>query len=152
MYSIQSMPAAMASRMACSCFSCNEAGASQDVAIIRWKAGLALCSHEASGMADLLHLSSPGCGIGSAQGHKLRMGSRFHHPPLVQNMNDVGVHGGGEAVGDHERRPALGKGAESAQPVLLRPGIHGAGGFVQDDQRGPPEESPGQGNALPCEI
>src|ERR1035437_839377 len=152
MYSIQSKPAPMAwmaSRMACSCFSCQLAGASQEVAIIRRNAGLALCNHEASGMADLPHLRGPGCGIGSAQGHKLCMGSRFYHPPLVQNMNDVGVHGGGEAVGDHERRPARGEGAETAQPVLLRPGIHGAGGFVQDDQRGPPAESPGQGNALP---
>src|ERR1035438_6044361 len=134
MYSIQSMPAPMASRMACSCFSCQQAGASQEVAIIRRTAGRALCSHEASGMANLLHLSSPGGGIGPAQGYKLRMGSRFHSPPLVQNVNDVGVHGGGEAVGDHERRSARGEGAEAAQPVLLRPRIHGAGGFVQDYQ------------------
>src|ERR1035441_120784 len=109
MYSIQSTPAPMVSRIASSCLSCHEAGASQEVAIIRRKAGLALCSHEVSGMADLLrlyfsHLGSPGGGVGSAQGHKLCMCPRFYHPPLVQNMNDVGVHGRGEAVGDHERR------------------------------------------------
>src|ERR1017187_8452165 len=104
MYSIQSMPAPMtwmASRMACSCSSCHEAGASQEVALIRRNAGVALCNHEVSGMTDLprlhfSHLGSPrGC-IGSADGHELRMGSRFHPPPLVQNMNYVGVHGGGE--------------------------------------------------------
>ena len=64
-------------------------------------------------------------------------------------MNDVGVHGGGEAVGNHQPGTALGEGAKAAQPILFCPGIHGAGRLVQDDQRGPPEKSARQRDPLP---
>ncbi len=98
---------------------------------------------------DFSHLGSPGDGIGPAQRYKLRMGSGFHNAAFIEDVNDVGVHGGGEAVRDHEPRPSLGESTKTAQPILLRPGIHDAGGFVKDDQRGLPKEGSGQGDPLP---
>ena len=83
-------------------------GASQVVAIIKRNAGLVLCTQSGLSMAKLPHLGGPGTGIGTAQLHKLCVSSGFHHPSLIQNVNDVGVHGRGESVGNHKRRPACG--------------------------------------------
>jgi len=62
---------------------------------------------------------------------------------------NVGAHGGGEAMCDHQTSPGLRLEAKAAKPVLLRPGVHGTGGFVQDDQGRSPEEGPRQSNPLP---
>ena len=45
-------------------------------------------------------------------------------------------------------RPAV-RDAKAGQPVGFSPGVHGAGGFVQDDEVGLPQKGPGQGQALP---
>ena len=76
----------------------------------------------------LLAFGSPGDGHRPRPALQARMGSGFHNSAFVEDVNDVGVHGGGEAVRDHEPCLSLGESTKTAQPILLRPGIHDAGG------------------------
>ena len=63
----------------------------------------------------------PTSGIGAATSYKLRMSSRFHDTALVKHVNDIGVHGGGETVCDHEPRFALGESREIVPANLAPP-------------------------------
>ena len=72
-------------------------------------------------MANLSHLGCPGNSVSTAKSHKFRMGSGFDYTPLFQNVNNVGVHGGSESMGNHQCRFPCGESAETAQPILLRP-------------------------------
>jgi hypothetical protein len=39
--------------------------------------------------------------------------SRLHHPSFVKDMDDVGVHGGCDAMRNHEPGSAYGEGSET---------------------------------------
>ena len=67
----------------------------------------------------------------------------FHDIDLVRQ------HGSGEAVGDDDRCPPGSQAAEARQPIRLRPWIHGAGRFVQDQDGGAADEGARQGDSLP---
>ena len=77
------------------------------------------------------------------------MASRFHDPTLLHHMNDISVHGCGETVGDKDCGATRCQNAESLQPVCFRPGIHGAGGLIQNDDGSLAQKGSSQCHALP---
>ena len=60
--------------------------------------------------------------------------ARFHDTAAIHHMDGVRLHGRGKTVGDDEGGPARNQLAETCEPVRFGPGIHGAGGFVQQQQ------------------
>ena len=80
------------------------------------------------------------------------MAAGFDDTAVFHDVNDIGAHGRGEAVGDDERRAADGELPETVQPVGLGPGVHRRGRFVEDDDGGLAQESPRQRNPLPLVL
>ncbi|TKW51306.1 hypothetical protein CTA1_2384 [Colletotrichum tanaceti] len=62
--------------------------------------------------------------------------------------DDVGVLDGGEAVGDHDHGAAALCGVEDGLDAALGLAVEGAGGLVEQQQRGPADEGAGDGDAL----
>ena len=74
------------------------------------------------------------------------MTSGFNNATPVHNMNDIRLQGRREAVGDDQGGPAGDKSTKTLQPVCFRPGIHGAGRLVQDDELRISQKGPRQGH------
>jgi hypothetical protein len=64
-------------------------------------------------------------------------------------VDDVGTHGGGEAVGDDDDGATRGQQAEPVQPVLFGPRVHGAGRLVQEQDGRLAAKRARQRDALP---
>jgi hypothetical protein len=69
--------------------------------------------------------------------------------PASMTVCDVGLHGCGEAMSDDQHRVTFGEGQEAAQPVGFGPRVHGAGGFIQNQDIWLAEKSPCQSQSLP---
>ena len=85
----------------------------------------------------------------SARCNQLCVRSGFGYAAVLHDMDHIGMHGRGKAVCDHQRRMTGGQFAEPTQPVGFGPGIHGAGRFVQGDDRGIAQKGPRQRHPLP---
>jgi len=77
------------------------------------------------------------------------MAAGFNDAAFVHNVDDIRLQGRGKAVGDDQCGTAGDQPSKPQQPVRFRPGIHGAGGFIQDDQSGVSQKCPRKGQALP---
>ena len=62
---------------------------------------------------------------------------------VLQHHDGVGVPHGGEPVGDDKGGPVRHEPVHAPLDVLLRPGIHGACGLVQDQDGSPGDRRPG---------
>lgn len=91
----------------------------------------------------------PGFGVAASQIPQFGMATRLDDAPSLHDMNDVRLHRGGEPMADDQGRPPSDQFAEPGEPISLGPGVHHAGGFVQDDQRGLPQKGACQRNTLP---
>lgn len=89
-----------------------------------------------------LHLPSPGLCIAAVLGQKFGVRSRFGDAAIGHDMDVVGLHRGGKAMRDEKDSSAGRQASETIQPIALCPGIHGAGGFVQDEQWRRAQEGP----------
>ncbi len=76
------------------------------------------------------------------------MGAAFYRAALLHDVDAVGVHDLGEAVGDDDHRAALLDGVERVLDLLGGNGVEGGGGLVEEDDGRVFEEKPGNGNAL----
>ena len=76
------------------------------------------------------------------------MGSPFHDAALVDNQDLIRLGDGGEAVGNDEARAPLHQLPEGLLDVDFGPSVHGAGGFVQDQDRRVRQDGPGDGHQL----
>ena len=72
--------------------------------------------------------------------------------PLLQYQNGLCVADGGEPVGDDEHRAALHQGVHALLDELLRAGIDGGGGLVQDQHRGICHGGAGDGQQLALSL
>ena len=87
-------------------------------------------------------------GIEAAPGDQLRVTALLHHHAPVHHHDPVRVLHGGQAVGDDQGRPpghGLGQGKLDQTLVL---GVQGAGGLVEQQDRGVPHQGPGNGDPL----
>lgn len=75
------------------------------------------------------------------------MSSGLDDTAVEDHVDDVGEHGRGEAMGDDDCDAALGKPAEALAPDF-GPGLHGAGGLVEDDGGDLGEEGARQSDAM----
>src|SRR5882724_3829515 len=77
------------------------------------------------------------------------MASGFHDVPFFQDVYDICVHRRGKTVSDYDGRAPGSQAAKAVEPVSFAPGIERTGWLVKDHDRCPPQERPGQRNALP---
>ena len=73
------------------------------------------------------------------------MVSPFHDFPVLQHQNGVGVADRGQTVSDHQGGTVGHQPVHALLDVFFRPGIHGRGRLVQNQDGGP-------GNGRPCDI
>ena len=87
-------------------------------------------------------------GIEAAPGDQLRVTALLYHHAPVHHDDPVRVLHGGQAVGNDQGRPpghGLGQG-ELDQTLVL--GVQGAGGLVEQQDRGVAHQGPGNGDPL----
>jgi hypothetical protein len=60
----------------------------------------------------------------------------------------IGVADGGQAVGDDHQSQCAVQASEGVANPFFVAGIKGAGGFVEDQQQGLPQQGAGEGDAL----
>ncbi|GJC96126.1 hypothetical protein ColKHC_04952 [Colletotrichum higginsianum] len=77
------------------------------------------------------------------------MGAGLDDLPLAQDDDAVGLPDGRQAVGDGDGGAVLGDAVEGGLDDLLAADVDGAGGLVEDDDLGLPDDAPGDGDALP---
>ena len=68
--------------------------------------------------------------------------------PVFQVEADVTVLEGAQAVGNDKGGPTFHQPVDGFHDPAFGDGIDGAGGFIQNEDRGILEEGPGQGNTL----
>lgn len=76
------------------------------------------------------HLRKPRLGIESTLSQQVIMRTRFHNPAQIHDVDHIGTPSNGEAVGNHNGRPAIRQDAEPIEPVGLSPRIKSAGRLV----------------------
>src|SRR5215470_1064333 len=77
------------------------------------------------------------------------MTARFDNLSLMHDVNDIGMHRGGEAVRDDDRRAAECEFAKTLEPVSFGPRIERAGWFVENHDRRATQKRTRECNALP---
>ena len=77
------------------------------------------------------------------------MGSLLGHLSVLNDNQLIGIAEGGESVGDHNGGLSTGENAEGVLNQLFGFGIHGRGGFVQNQDLGITENGAGDGDSLP---
>lgn len=97
-----------------------------------------------------LHLVVPRLGIGPSQGQQLRMVARFDDAPGLHDMDHICVHGRGKSVGDDEGGVLRGQCAESLQPIVLGPRVHGARRLIEDQNGARRQYARARANHLAC--
>jgi hypothetical protein len=65
---------------------------------------------------------------------KLLVASRFNNAAVLHDMDEIGLHGGGEAVADDEDGATRGKVAKAGEPSGFGPDVEHTGGFIQNDK------------------
>jgi len=102
---------------------------------------------EAKGLDFLLRLKFgtgidlaglPGGRIGPVGCDQLIVCAELHNPAGPHDINHICGHGRGQPMGNQKHRTALLGGAKRSQPFGFRPGIHGAGRLVQNQNRSRP--------------
>ena len=63
--------------------------------------------------------------------------------PVLQHHDGVGIPYGGKPVSDDKGGPVRHESVHAPFDVFFRPGIHRAGGLVQDQDRSPGNSRPG---------
>ena len=76
------------------------------------------------------------------------MGSLLHQGSLIHHQDPIRAADRAEAVGDEEHRGTLKLFFEVEAHLSLGDVVEGAGGFIEDQQRGALEHSTGDGDAL----
>ncbi len=67
------------------------------------------------------HLPSPGVRVAAILGQQLGVGPGFGDAASGHDVDAVGLHGGGEAVGDEKHRPSSRQAQEPLQPIAPQP-------------------------------
>src|SRR5437879_2693371 len=96
-----------------------------------------------------LHVRAPGPGIRPSVLEQFRMAPRFDNSALGHHVDDIGVHRRGEPVRDHKRCLTLSDPAEIRQPCGLGPGIHSAGGLIENQDTALAQNGSRQSEPLP---
>ena len=73
--------------------------------------------------------------VSSFESQKFLMISSFNNLPLFQDHDGIGVPDRGKTVGYDKRGAVRHEPVHAVFNVFLSPGIHGAGGLVQDQHR-----------------
>ncbi|MNI56600.1 hypothetical protein D3C73_1116120 [compost metagenome] len=71
-----------------------------------------------------------------------------HQLPLIHHCDPVGVFNRGQAMGDHQSGSVLHQARQRLLDQVLTLGIEGAGGFVEEQDRGVHQQRAGDGQAL----
>ena len=109
---------------------------------------LVRCKHKSVQLHDLVvQIRVP-----SVLGQQFFVGAALDDAALLQNHDGVGFADRGEAVGDDEGGAVLHDGVHALFDVPLGPGVHGAGGLIQDQDRGLGDGGPGDVQKLPLAL
>ena len=76
------------------------------------------------------------------------MGAVFRHPAFREHRDMIAEAAGRQPVGDIEGGFVLNQGVELLIDLILRHGIQGGGGLIQNDDRRVLVQGPGQGKLL----
>ncbi len=76
------------------------------------------------------------------------MGPALHEPPPVEDEHLVGRFGGGEPMGDRDRRASGGEALDGATQLDVESRIHRRRGFIHDEEVRRRDPGPHQGNEL----
>ncbi len=96
-----------------------------------------------------LPLQLPHLRIDGAAREQLLVGAGLHQPAMVEHHDAVGVDDGGEPVRDDQRGVVAGDALELLLDGALGARVQRRGRFVEDHDRGPLEQRPRDGDALP---
>ncbi len=77
------------------------------------------------------------------------MGAGLHDASLVEDIDSVGGADAGEAVRDKQHSMAGEQSPDEREQLVLRPGVEGGGGLVEDDKRRVAKEGSSECYALP---
>src|SRR6476646_2376970 len=93
-------------------------------------------------------LKSPQVAVKTKVLDQLAVRSALDDLAVVENQNHVGVGDGAEAVRDCYRGPALDEDAQRGVDLRLDLAVHGAGGFVEQQERSIGRNRPGEREEL----
>src|SRR4051794_33551359 len=93
------------------------------------------------GSAAMILLGADEPGVRAFDGLQLVVGAALHHLAAVEDEDLVGVADGAQAMGDEEAGAAAA--AQALVDAALGRGVEGAGGLVEDEDRGPPHQGAG---------
>ena len=96
----------------------------------------------------LLGLFRHQVGVGAVSGHEAVMGAALDDATVFEDQDRVAVDHAGQAVGDDQGRPILHESVEGPADDGLVLGIDRRGGLVQHQDRGVPQQGPGDGHPL----
>ena len=80
------------------------------------------------------------------------MRATFEYPPIFHYKNIIRQPDRGKAVADEQNHAVLKHLPEGLKHLVFRPGIHPAGGFIQNDQLGLAQKGPGPSYFLPFAL
>src|SRR5437879_13843601 len=87
--------------------------------------------------------------VDPARPHQLQVAPDLDDPAVLHDRDPVGLAGGAQAVGDHDRGLALEQGLYGLPDEGLRAEVERAGGLAQDPDRGLAQQGPGAGPPPP---
>ena len=96
----------------------------------------------------LFGLQRPHMGIEASARQQGGVGAALGDLAIPQDDDFVGVHHGGEAMGDHQGGALAGEAAQSGLDVLLRAGVQRGGGFIQNKDAWVLQDRAGDGDPL----
>jgi hypothetical protein len=94
-------------------------------------------------------LGGPTLGVASAAREQFFVGPLLNYPSVRHHRDAVRNTRGAETVGDEKGGAASGQFAKADEPVSFVPGVHCAGGLIENKDGCGPEEGAGQGQTLP---
>ena len=94
------------------------------------------------------HLGPVHPGIPAVELHQLFVGAFLGDPAIFYQQDEIRIPDGGKPVGDNKGSPPTGDCQHGPADPLLRHRIHGAGGLIQNQNRGLLQYGAGNGEKL----